>query len=79
MKLKKTSKAFSKAFLCIYLSLSMLILSLISGASALDKNTITFSNASNEPVLGDVNSDGLAKLRDAILELAQQIQALRKE
>ena len=67
MKLKKTSKAFSKAFLCIYLSLSMLILSLISGASALDKNTITFSNASNEPVLGDVNSDGLAKLRDAIL------------
>lgn len=67
MKLKKTSKAFSKAFLCIYLSLSMLILSLISGASALDKNTITDSNASNEPVLGDVNSDGLAKLRDAIL------------
>lgn len=67
MKLKKTSKAFSKAFLCIYLSLSMLILSLISGASALDKNTITDSAASNEPVLGDVNSDGLAKLRDAIL------------
>lgn len=67
MKLKKNAKAFSKAFLCIYLSLSMLIFSLISGASALDKNTITDSAASNEPVLGDVNSDGLAKLRDAIL------------
>lgn len=67
MKLKKNAKAFAKAFLCIYLSLSMLILSLISGASAIDKNTITDSAASNEPVLGDVNSDGLAKLRDAIL------------